>query len=67
MLLRVISELQGLVGRASSYHANDRDRNGHEKGQACLHTAHELCIEASSFDDQVDGLNIKIHATGLTD
>lgn len=53
-LLRVITELQNLVGQAMGTHANDRDRNGFEKGQKVLEEAHELCIRARAFDPPTD-------------
>jgi hypothetical protein len=49
-LLRVIGVLQGKIGRATAYHANDRDPNGFEKAQVELAKAFDLCIRARSFD-----------------
>lgn len=49
-LLRVIGELQDLIGRANALHANDRDPNGFEKAQAALDEAFQLCLDARSFD-----------------
>lgn len=49
-LLKVIGELQDLVGAAHGLHANDRNRMGFEEGQKKLEAAHDLCIEARSFD-----------------
>lgn len=49
-LLKVITRLQVLIGQAEAFHGNDRDPNGHEKGQKALRQAHELCIQARSFD-----------------
>nr|WP_280971437.1 hypothetical protein [Cupriavidus gilardii]WDE72675.1 hypothetical protein [Cupriavidus gilardii] len=53
-LLMVITELQGLIGRAMARHGNDRDRDGYEKGQKLLEQAHELCIQARTFDPPTD-------------
>lgn len=50
----VITELQGLIGRAMARHGNDRDRDGYEKGQKLLEQAHELCIQARTFDPPTD-------------
>lgn len=52
-LLMVLAELQGLIGNAKSFHANDRDPNGFENGQNCFSVAHDLCIDASGFDNQI--------------
>lgn len=49
-LLKVIGELQDLIGQASARHGNDRDPLGYEAGQKALEKAHNLCIEALSFD-----------------
>lgn len=54
-LLIVIGRLQDLVGRAHTDHANDRDLDGHEKGQDSLERAMQLCIDARSFDPIVVG------------
>lgn len=53
-LMKVITELQKLIGTAMSRHGNDRDPNGFEKGQIALEQAHNLCIEARSFDPPTD-------------
>lgn len=53
-LLEVVTELQRLVGTAMSQHGNDRDPSGFEKGQRALQQAHELCIQARSFDPPTD-------------
>jgi hypothetical protein len=53
-LLRVISELQRLVGSAHHLHANDLNRIGFEDGQKKLEEAHELCIQATAFDPPTD-------------
>ncbi|MGF6996717.1 hypothetical protein [Paraburkholderia sp. GAS32] len=53
-LLKVVTELQHLIGEAHGQHANDRDRNSFEKGQKVLEQAHALCIEARSFDPPTD-------------
>lgn len=53
-LLRVITELQTLIGTAMSRHGNDRDPHGFEKGQRALEQAHNLCIEARAFDPPTD-------------
>jgi hypothetical protein len=53
-LLKVIAELQQLVGSAHGLHANDRNPMGFEEGQKKLEAAHELCIQARSFDPPTD-------------
>jgi len=53
-LLRVITELQKLIGTALMHHGNDRNGNGFELGQKALSEAHTLCIEARSFDPPMD-------------
>ncbi|AMR77980.1 hypothetical protein [Cupriavidus nantongensis] len=53
-LLQVITELQDLIGKAMARHGNDRDRDGYEMRQKYLEQAHELCIEARSFDPPTD-------------
>lgn len=55
-LLVVITQLQGMIGRASQLHGDDRNRNGFEKGQSVLEDAHQLCIEARSFDKPTDNV-----------
>lgn len=49
-LLKVIDELQRLIGSAHGLHGNDRNRHGFEEGQKKLEQAHELCIQARAFD-----------------
>jgi hypothetical protein len=53
-LLRVITELQRLVGTAMSAHGNDQDPHGFEKAQKTLEQAHALCIDARAFDPPTD-------------
>lgn len=53
-LLLVVTELQGLIGKAMTRHANDRDPDGYEKGQKLLEQAHALCIQARTFDPPTD-------------
>lgn len=53
-MLAIITELQLLIGKAIGLHGNDRDPNGYEKGQKILEEAHQLCIEARSFDPPTD-------------
>lgn len=55
-LLRGITSLQDLFGKAMAYHGNDRDPNGFEKGSKALEQAHELCIELRGFDPICKGL-----------
>jgi uncharacterized protein (DUF1778 family) len=50
VLLRVVEELQNLIGQASAHHGNDRDPDSFELGQKALEQAHDLCIQARSFD-----------------
>jgi hypothetical protein len=53
-LLKVITTLQHLIGTAMQNHGNDRNPNGYEAGQKALEQAHELCIQARSFDPPTD-------------
>lgn len=49
-LLRIVSQLQRLIGEAESLHGNDRNPNGFELGQKALKEAFNLCISARRFD-----------------
>ncbi len=49
-LLKVIGELQSMIGTARNTNANDRDTNGHEKTQNVLESAFKLCVQARAFD-----------------
>lgn len=53
-LLKVVSELQDLIGEAVAAHANDRDPDAFVKVQTPLEKAFELCIQARSFDPPTD-------------
>ncbi len=53
-LLKVVTKLQMLVGEASTFHGNDRDPNGFEKGQQALSEAFDLCLAARNFDPPTD-------------
>lgn len=55
-LLKVVTELQRLIGRGMACHGNDRDPHGFEKGNNALQEAHNLCIAARSFDPPADML-----------
>ncbi len=46
--LKAISTIQTLIGRAESFHGNDRDRDGFEKGQNALREAFRLCLDVLS-------------------
>lgn len=63
-LLVIITELQGLIGEAWSFHNNDRDAHGFEKAAKLLETAHNLCIEARAHDRPTKELNIPVICTG---
>ena len=52
-LLRVIARLQHLVGVAQGVAMNDRDPNRSAKVAKALAQAHDLCIEARGYDDEV--------------
>ena len=52
-LLRVIEELQGLVGEALAAYRNDRDLSRSKHVIAPLERAHAMCIEARSADPPV--------------
>jgi hypothetical protein len=49
-LLRVIGELQTLVGIAKSAYENDRDPNRESSVRAPLDRAFELCVDALHHD-----------------
>ncbi len=49
-LLKVITKLQTLIGKAQALHGNDRNPNGFEQGQDTLNEAFNLCLDARSFD-----------------
>lgn len=49
-LLRVIAELQVLVGRAKNAFENDRDPDRESSVRDPLTRAFELCIEARQYD-----------------
>ncbi|MCK5020054.1 MAG: hypothetical protein KAS32_23575 [Candidatus Peribacteraceae bacterium] len=49
-LIKVISELQDMISSAKTYHGNDRNPHGFERGQKTLENAFELCVDARSFD-----------------
>lgn len=53
-LLKVVTELQTLISKGRSLHANDRNPHGFEQGQNVLQEAFELCISARSFDPPTD-------------
>lgn len=53
-LLKIIGEIQGLVGEAKNQYANDRSMSAYEKGQNALDKAFRLCIQATSAYDPVD-------------
>jgi hypothetical protein len=53
-LLAIISEVQGKIGMAKSWHDNDRSRQAHENGQNLLNEAFQLCLEATSDYDPAD-------------
>ncbi|WP_312922013.1 hypothetical protein [Stutzerimonas nitrititolerans] len=53
-LLKVVTELQSLVGEAIAAHADDRNPNAFEQVQRPLEKAFELCVEARSFDPPTD-------------
>lgn len=53
-LLKVITELQRLIGSASTLHANDRNPMGFEDGQKRLQEAFDLCLEARKFDQPTE-------------
>ena len=53
-LLKVVTELQSLIGDALGAHYNDRDPNAFHKVKAPLDKALELCVHARSFDPPTD-------------
>lgn len=52
-LLIVISEIQGLAGKAWASHQNDRDPHGFEEGQDALLEISKLCVEATDDYDPI--------------
>lgn len=54
--LRVLTRLQDLIGHAENAVLNDRDRFSIDKAVAALREAHDLCIQARSFDPPTDVL-----------
>lgn len=53
-LLKVITELQTMISRGRSLHANDRNPHGFEQGQNILEEAFNLCLDARSYDPPTD-------------
>lgn len=49
-LLRVLTELQDLIGEALAAHDNDRDPDSQVKVRTPLTKGFELCVQARSFD-----------------
>lgn len=49
-LIKVVTELQRLIGKAQVCHGNDRNPNGFEQGQKALDEAFDLCLSARAFD-----------------
>lgn len=54
-LLIVIGKLQDLIGEARGTHENDRrPPHAFERAQDQLREAHELCVDARSFDPPIE-------------
>lgn len=53
-LLLVIGELQGLIGEIQAVD-NDRNQRREDDKQPLFARAHELCVDARSFDPPIDG------------
>lgn len=49
-LLRVVSELQDLIGEAMAAHDNDRDPDSQLKVRTPLAKGFDLCVQARKFD-----------------
>ena len=49
-LLKVLAELQGLIGEAMGAHDNDRDPDAQLKVRRPLEKGFDLCIQAQSYD-----------------
>ena len=49
-LLKVIGQLQTMVGQVKGIHQNDRDVDRYENVQTILAEAFDLCVLARSFD-----------------
>ncbi len=54
-LLIVVEQLQNMIGEADGLRQNDRDQNAYSCEGVVLRKAHDLCIDARSFDDPVEG------------
>lgn len=52
-ILKLVGEIQNLIGEAKANHDNDRDQTSHEIAQKQLEKAHELCIRIRSMYDPV--------------
>lgn len=52
-LLRVIGQLQNLIGHAKGNYGNDQNPDGFERGQDALDEAFELCIDARGHFPQI--------------
>ena len=52
-IIRMVNEVDDLIGRAHALHANDRDPNGFEKAQNCLIDALGLCRDIRDMYDPV--------------
>ncbi|MCR8641463.1 hypothetical protein NV379_02225 [Paenibacillus sp. N1-5-1-14] len=53
-ILKLVGEIQLLVGSAKANQDNDRDRISHEVAQKQLEKAHELCIQIRSMYDPIE-------------
>ena len=54
-ILLMVGEIQDLVGDARGLHWNDRDDNAFALAQNKLEQALNLCVEATSMYDPIDG------------
>lgn len=53
-LIRLVTELQDLIGEALAAHDNDRDPDSQLKVRTPLSTGFDLCVQARSFDPPMD-------------
>lgn len=48
-IIETVMRIQYLIGMAKGCHEDDRDPDGHEKGQKALGEAFELCLEITGM------------------
>lgn len=48
-ILLKVGQIQGLIGEAKTFHGNDRDNFGFERGQKKLEEALNICYEITAM------------------